>query len=283
MNMDGPSLEKKWVDTGRGKVFYFINRRHSGRPTVVFLHGLSSNHTTWVKIAGELDRENINSILVEQRGHGFSDKSKIRSLYNVDRLSADLALIIRAEGLGPFYLVGYSFGGTIAIDFVIKHPQAVRAMILISANHANPLIYKKLGWLTWPALALAELLSWLLIWQKLNNYHYYDHSAASTYWRSVWRGLRTMPLSINLWMLELFARIDYRNQIGQITIPVKILCSNHDPYISKKEIREMAGKMPDVEIIVSRNHSHFIATKSQDEVGEIIIATINKYENSHLH
>lgn len=276
------SFEQKFVDTGKGKIYYFLNKKYTGRPVVLFIHGLSSNHTTWEEMAELLDKRGINSLLVELRGHGHSDKIKERSLYKINQLTEDLELIIGKEKLENIFIVGYSFGGTIAIDYILKEQRKVKAAILISANHASPLFYWGVSFLIKPARVFVNFLAYLLKWQKLKSYHYYEHSAPKRYWRSVWLGLHTMPLSINFWMLNEYAYVDYRNKLHNIKIPVKLICSDYDPYLTKKEIAEMKSGFPDCEVIISKNKNHFIATKTQGEIFDVLIASIDKYENSDI-
>ena len=146
--MDCLNLEKKFVKTGNGRIYYFIGKKTTNRPILIFLHGLSSNHTTWLNIMKKLLENGYNFLTLDLRGHGFSDKTKKRRLYQLSVFSDDLEKILKQEQIRNFILIGYSFGGQIAIDYVIKYPQSVKGLILISTNHVNPLEYKHLKFLT---------------------------------------------------------------------------------------------------------------------------------------
>jgi pimeloyl-ACP methyl ester carboxylesterase len=277
------ALEKKWVDTPSGRIYYFTTKRFSDRPTVVFLHGLSANHTTWLRSAGRLAAKRINCLLVELRGHGYSDKRIEKKQYELAVFSADLALILNQENCRNFLLVGYSFGGAIALHYALNRTPSPGGLILISANHVNPLKYWRIGWLTPLLRLIVNVLAYSLAWEKRENYSYYEPNRPGGYWQSVWAGLKTMPWSINLWMLREMSALNFYGLLGKIKIPLLIMHSRHDPFLTELEISDMAREIPRAEIVVSKNKSHFVASQSQDEVTEIILEFIGKnYEDHHL-
>jgi len=281
--MKNPKIEEKWIDTGRGKIFYYQNLSFANQPTVIFLHGLSSNHTTWLKIMKELQDNQYNSLALDIRGHGLSDKSKKKSFYKIAVLSEDLKKIIKKEKINKFIMVGYSFGGSIAIDYTIKNQDSLAGLVLISANHTNPLEYKHLKFLTPFFTGTLNLLAYLLIWQKRKNYHYYQHSRAVGYWNSVIDGLQTMPISVNFWLLANEFKINFKKEISQIKISTVIIYSHKDSFITKAEINDMAKAIFKSEIIISKNPNHFVGTNSQEEINQIILNFLKKtYENSNF-
>ena len=152
-------LKEKFIETDKGKIVYWLDNSFPGRPTVIFLHGLSSNHTTWLNAMGVLHSHKYNSLAWDMRGHGSSDKTKKKGLYKLSVFSDDLEKIIKAEKIDNGILVGYSFGGSVAIDQVLKYPDSSRGLILISANHANPLEYNGFRFLTAWGSRLVNLLA----------------------------------------------------------------------------------------------------------------------------
>lgn len=274
--MDNPSFKEKSIQTISGQIFYYLENSFSGQPFVVLLHGLSSNHTTWLSIMKTLRDNRYNCLALDMRGHGHSDKTKNKKLYQIPVFTDDLRQIINAEQINNFILVGYSFGGQVAIDYAAKHSDDLKGLILISTNHAPPLNYLRLGFLTPLVSGGFRLLAALLFWQKLKNYHYYEHGQAVGYWDSVWDGLRTMPLSVNFWLLAQEAKINLKKEIRQIKAPTIFICGQNDAFITKKEIDEMMKVIPGSQLIISKNSSHFVGTNSQDEIIQIIINLLQR-------
>ena len=277
--MENNLLQEKSIpaEGSRGKICYFANRRHSGRPLAIFLHGLSANHTTWLSAAELLDKHRINSLLVELRGHGHSDKTRRRPLYRWPVFRDDLARIIEAEGLDDFILVGYSFGGVIALSYALESKlRKPRALVLISTNHTNPFNYWRVGFLSVPARALVNSLAWLFIWQKKKDYYYYAVGKSGGYWHSVRQGLATMPWSVNLWMLGQMGAFDFRGQLGSYDRPVLLVHNPGDPFVTQKEVNDMLAAWPQAQLAEAGHNSHFIASEAQEETANIILDFIKK-------
>lgn len=268
--------EQKWLDSGQGKLCYFANRKFPGRPTVVFLHGLSSNHTTWNQAALALEKFRLNALMPDQRGHGHSDKAKKRNLYKFAVFGRDLEAILEQEKLEQVILVGYSYGGFVALEYAAKNPAKVAALVLISANHTNALRYKHLYFLTWPIYGLLSLLAWLFLWQRRKKYYYYDQSRARGYWQSTFAGFTTMPISINLWMLSEGAYLDFSGDLDKISFPVLIVKGRRDPFLSAREARDMQQKIQNSEVIVLDEKSHFLASRYQQKITGIVIDFLNR-------
>lgn len=264
-------LEEKSIQTANGKIFYYLENSFPGRPSVVLLHGLSSNHTTWLKIMRTLQENKYNCLAPDLRGHGHSDKAKNKKNYQLPVFADDLRQIINNEQLKNFTLVGYSFGGQVAIDYTAEYSDGLNGLILISPNHAPPLNYLHLGFLTPLVSGSLNLFAALLFWQKLKNYRYYEHGEAVGYWDSVWDGLRTMPLSVNFWLLAQEAKINLKDEIRQIEVPTVFICGQNDAFITRREIDDMIKAVPKSQLVISKNPNHFVGTNSQDEITQIII------------
>lgn len=277
--MNDQSFEQKWLEGANGKICYFSNQEFKDKPTVVFLHGLSSNHTTWNAMAVGLKKYRLNFLLPDLRGHGYSDKTKKRSLYKFSVFIEDLEKIIEKEKISRVILVGYSFGGFIALGYAIKYPVSVASLILISTNHVNPFRYRHINFLTWPTYYAVSFLAWLLLWQKRKQYYYYRHNpeVIKGYWPSTLSGFATMPISVNLWMLAEIAYLDFSHDIEKITCPTLIIKSKSDPFVSLAEAADMMRKIKSAEIITLETTTHFLASRCQEDITGIIINFLKKH------
>lgn len=280
--MSETGLQQKFIETAQGQIFYHTDRSFVGTPTVVFLHGLSSNHTTWINIMAKLHESGYNSLALDLRGHGHSDKRKHRANYKFPIFSADLKQILDQENLNKVILAGYSFGGYIALDFINRHPKQVAGLILISVNYVSVLKYKHLIFLR-PALWLFfNLLAVSVYWQFRNPYIYFQHRASKGFWHSLWIGLNTMPLTLNCWLIIETGMIDFTDVLSKISIPTIIVKAPRDPYLSLKEARYMQTQVKDSELIIVKNTNHFLATHAQAEISETIIKFLHDHANRNF-
>lgn len=96
-------------------------------PTVVLLHGLGSRTGHWLPVARELAQSH-RVVMVELPGHGLSP---IAVPFTLDHAAAALAATLDREAPKPFVLVGHSIGGLTAAHYALRHPERVRALVLI--------------------------------------------------------------------------------------------------------------------------------------------------------
>lgn len=268
------------IDTGEGEIYYWSSEHFPGHPTIICLHGLSANHTTWDSLASALSEEKYNCLALDIRGHGKSDKTINRSFYRWERLREDLESIIKKEKLSKIFLVGYSFGGTMALDFGVNAPGVISGLVLFSTNHFSPLRTKTIFWLNRPVYAFLRAMSFLFSFRKKQEFVYYDPSRNSGYWQSTFDGLKTMPAAVNLWLLSMLAKIDLSQRVKEINCPAILVFSKGDFFLGQEEIDMMIAAMPQAESKMLFGRSHFIATEQKEEVAATVIDFIKRYENS---
>lgn len=93
-------------------------------PAILFIHGWSQNHLSWkYQFTGTLSDE-FRVVAFDLRGHGMSDCPVAEEAYTDGQLWADdIAAIINRCELERPVLVGWSFGGYVACDYVRAHGQ----------------------------------------------------------------------------------------------------------------------------------------------------------------
>lgn len=129
----------------------------SGGPTVVMIHGLVVDNLSSLYYAlapGVADRMRV--VLYDLRGHGQTERTK--SGYGLDQAVDDLwALLDHLDIDEPVYLLGNSYGGTIALEAARRDPDRVRGLVLVEAHAAVPGWGEHLaGQLELAGLALSE-------------------------------------------------------------------------------------------------------------------------------
>lgn len=269
-------LKEKSIQTKHGKIFYYLSSFVSNKPTVVFLHGLTANHTQCSKIIGLLEREGYSCLVPDLRGHGNSDKSKKRQLYETSVFIEDIHQIIDQENMPRIILAGYSFGGMIALGFTIEYPDRVSELILISTNYVGPLRHWGIGFSLPMWRGLLGFAGSALLWQRRKEYHYYRHDESLTYWRATMLGFMTMPISIDLWMIREIISTNFEKSLNKIKNRTLLIQSEDDPFISKKEIATMLSTIPNAEVVIAKQETHFIATATQEETAEYILNFLKK-------
>ena len=98
--------------------------------TICFVHGYGGQATQWKYQLNKFSDVN-RVIAMDLRGHGRSDKPP--GEYTMPSLLADFEAVLNALGVeDKITLVGHSFGGAIASEYVNAHPERVERLVLIA-------------------------------------------------------------------------------------------------------------------------------------------------------
>ena len=99
----------------------------------VALHGFALNCRSWDEVAPALSAQ-LHWYALDQRGHGLSARADELSDYSRDHMADDIAGFIEATGLDRPVVVGHSMGGMNAMTFASRHPDALRALVLVDVG-----------------------------------------------------------------------------------------------------------------------------------------------------
>lgn len=118
--------------------------------TFVFIHGFGGQAMQWKYQLHKFSLKN-RVIALDMRGHGLSDKPSTG--YDMPRIQLDLETALDLLKVStPIVLVGHSFGGAVATDFALNHPERVERLIMIATAgefKLNPLFKLGLNLPTW--------------------------------------------------------------------------------------------------------------------------------------
>lgn len=87
----------------------------SGKPALVFVHGWGSSAAHWREQLPVFARDHV-VVALDLAGHGASGDGRVR--FTIASLAADVAAVVRKEGLGDLVLVGHTMGCPVALEAV---------------------------------------------------------------------------------------------------------------------------------------------------------------------
>ena len=79
-----------------------------------------------------------------------------------------------------------------------------------------------------------------------------------------------------------FGLLDLRKELNKIHVPTFIIRAKDDPFLTETETSDMEKAIQNSKVIIPKHASHFLATKSQEEITEIILNFLKLYANSNL-
>lgn len=101
-----------------------------GKPLLI-LHGWGSKSANWIKVAKLVSEKNIKVIIPDLPGFGNSDKPL--TAWNLDDYSDFIEELVKILGLERFFLLGHSFGGSLAVKFTLRDQKKVAKLLLVGA------------------------------------------------------------------------------------------------------------------------------------------------------
>jgi len=108
-------------------------------PALLLVHGSINDYRSFTAQVVSLSAR-ARTIAVSLR-HAYPERwNGEGDDFTVEQHAADLAAFVQAESLGPTHVVGHSRGGAVAIELALRHPRAVRTLILADPGGLEALL-----------------------------------------------------------------------------------------------------------------------------------------------
>jgi proline-specific peptidase len=145
------AVEQGRVAVEGGQVAYRVYG--SGSRALLCLHGGPGVPSPSLDSLADLASDDLRVVFYDQLGCGESEAPDDPSLWTIERFVREVEQVRSALDLGRVDLFGHSFGGLLAQEWALAHPQELRTLILASTTCSIPLLRAELFLLlaTFPA------------------------------------------------------------------------------------------------------------------------------------
>ncbi len=101
---------------------------------LIILHGWKSSSKKWQEVKQTLESQNRGLDVLTLDLPGFKPENKLLKPWSLDDYVEWVYQVKEAQHIKePFYLLGHSFGGRIALKFALKYPELLKGLILVSS------------------------------------------------------------------------------------------------------------------------------------------------------
>jgi len=196
---------------------------------LILLHGNGEDHSYFThQIDYFSDRYRV--IALDTRGHGQSPRGT--KPFTIEQFSHDLYDFMTSRQIANAIILGFSDGANIAMEFAMRHPDKVKALILNGGN-LNPKGVKRTTQIP------IEL-----------GYKIARRFAAKS--PDAKKSAEMLGLMVNEPNIE-------PTELSKITAPTLVICGSND-MIKESHTREIADNIPHAKLSIIKGN-HFIANK----------------------
>lgn len=245
-------------------------QQYGSGPALIFLHGLSFDSRMW-ELQFEAFRSEYMTIGLDFRGHGFSDAPEIE--YSMSTYVSDISALMNSLHLTSTVLIGLSLGGAVALEFALRYPQRVNALVLASSAMNGH---------KWSS-------AWKEVMRKVQEADTYQNLRGNLrqYWLRdpMFEGIRhkleysqllqSMAASfsgkpIMLSGMESNGNASDHSAVSNIRCPVCVISGEEDRIDFKKIARTLAGKIHRAEWHQLQGVGHMVNLEAPSEFNNIV-------------
>jgi proline-specific peptidase len=132
------AVEHGRVAVEGGQVAYWVYG--TGSRALLCLHGGPGCPSPSIESLVDLASADLRVILYDQLGCGDSEAPDDPSLWTLERFVREVEQVRSALDLGRIDLFGHSFGGILAQEWALAHPELLRGLVLASTTCSVPLL-----------------------------------------------------------------------------------------------------------------------------------------------
>ncbi len=241
----------------------------TGSPPLVFVHGFPLDHSMW---RHQLDGFARSRQVIAPDLPGFGQTPLDRTGKSLADYADGVDKLLSALGIAqPIVLCGLSMGGSIALQFALRHPQRLAGLIICDARAAGDTPETQQVRRTVADRALKEGPTFMV--DTIESRLISQATAASQ--PGVKQELanvirNTSRQGVAAGSLALGSREDVTERLGDIDIPTLVIVGEHDVISPPAEMRTMADRLPQATFVEVATAGHMAPLEAPDVVNVAI-------------
>lgn len=264
-------------------------KEHAGTPIVILHGGPGGNHYVFERTIGPELEKFATVIYYEQRGSGRSDKPEDPEAYTVELLISDLRGLLKELGLERVSLLGYSFGGELAMEYTLVHPETVEKLILqgTSINDSERSAYiqsygftqiaegelkQKIEKLMEENISIKQKIDkiWSMVDSKTVDRLLFRNEKLAKRNREMWEESKLVNTGLMFAALKKYARSPILESVAQIQQQTLFIIGLYDRNTGIEISRDLMAKMPNAQMEVFTKSAHFPDIEETEKYADVV-------------
>ena len=259
-------------DIDHGDVTVSFSDEGSGR-AVVLLHGHTLDRRVWNPLMFDLVGSGLRVIRPDLRGHGRS--SRPDAGYHFSHHANDAAAVLDAVGVDRAAIVGFSFGGGVALELALTQPDRVGALGLIATvmpdRPFEPAFMENLKAVARTIRTEGVSAAMAGPWDQSPLF---AHSFTKPGVRAAVAAIvKDFPGAEFLATERDRVERDWRlpDRLGEIAVPTRVMVGEHEMPGFRSYSDEAVEKIPGAELEVVPDCGHLLPLEAPDAVAKMIL------------
>jgi len=244
-------------------------------PTVVLVHGLTSNHHDWGPVAQRLVARRHRVIAINQRGHGGSTIGS--DGFGPKRQGTDLGQVLDALDLRDVTLVGHSMGGIAALSLTILAPESgaarVRSLVLVATLASTTGVDRRNG------LKVAGRDNRVITEHPIHGRFFaravFGSSPCAAMVDDALASAARCPDPARIGASNGLVGYDVRSRLDTLAVPTTVVCGTRDRLTPLSENRRIAASIPGAELVVVPGAGHLVIWEEPEIVASAITERVS--------
>ncbi len=244
-------------------------------PPILMLHGHPGTAACFTPLAESLQSQ-FWILAPDLRGYGLS---KVSAPFHMTDHLLDLETLLNQYAIDRYLLVGWSLGGTLALELALKQPQRVQGLVLMASaarprgSHPPVTLWDTINTglasllnLIWPGspwvidtFGRHSLYRYLIQQQTPATYHFLARYGVEAY-------LQTSQWATQALREALKAGYNRLDAIAQLQIPSLVMTGQWDRHITCASSLETARCLPQSDWITYPHVAHLFPWEIPDQV-----------------
>ncbi|MCH7605062.1 alpha/beta hydrolase [Patescibacteria group bacterium] len=238
------------------------------RKPVLILHGWGKGLVSWEEVQGKIAEKGWKVITVDLPG--FGKTSAPTEVWGIEEYTDFVLEFAEKLGLGKWILLGHSFGGQIAVNLAVKHPERIQKLILCApvAIRREPGLRENI------IQYVAKAGSFVLFLVPVEGLR---QLARKLFARSIGRNDYLEAHGVMRKIMQKVIREDLSSAFSQIKTPTLLIWGDKDRAVPVGDAYIMKEQIPNASLEVLVGIGHRVHREVPDKLAE----ATHRYISSH--